>query len=92
MRARCIVGQMGSGGVTALGETKWSKKFRQSAPSFGWCERIQITGTPSSRHPCTMRLMIGTISRDAGTGIGPPGATNAFCMSITTSAVLPADP
>ena len=49
--------------------------------------RTQITGTPRLRSSAVSLLIGSTMSLDAGTSAGLPGAQNVFCMSITISAV-----
>src|SRR5688572_16713306 len=67
---------------------KESKNPDQSRPSLAfWCE-IQMMVTSRLRSSAARRLMGATMARAAGTSIGAPGATKAFCMSITTSAVF----
>src|SRR5687767_5196999 len=46
-----------------------------------------MTVAPRLRSSAATRLIDGTMSRALGTSIGAPGATNAFCMSMTSSAV-----
>src|SRR5262245_37219559 len=67
---------------------KASKKPAQSRPSRAFSCAIQITGTPRLRSAAARRLMVATMPRAAGTSIGAPGATKAFCMSMTTSALF----
>src|SRR5260221_14165082 len=69
------------------GATNTPKKAFQSPPPGWFSCSTQITGTPRRRSSAARRLIGATMPRAAGTSTGAPGATKAFCMSITSSAV-----
>src|SRR5512134_1814882 len=69
------------------GATKASKNPAQSRPSARFSCATQTMVTPRCRSSAASWLIGATIPRAAGTSIGAPGATKAFCMSTTRSAL-----